>query len=169
MSGELRRNNSHGKFTANDEAHQQRLERVLKQIAKHQGDEVAQVVRLIIQRNLRSGRMQSVLVQLEAITLEDYVRRVADYYQNPGPYLVAGQGGQPRYLWEALFPVLKQWAYHWHLERGLTVAEAVDRASTCAKQAALLIAGRAFPYDTEFDVWAVTLLRQVCAGSKRAY
>jgi hypothetical protein len=169
MSEELGRNNSHGKFTADDEGHQQRLESALKQIAHDQGDEVAQAVRLIVQRNLRSGRLRSVLVQLEAISLEDYVRRVTDCYQNPGPYLVAGQGGRPRYLWEALFPVLQQWAYNWHLGHGLSAAMAADRASTCAKQAALLISSRAFPFDTEFDVWAITLLRQVCAGSKRAH
>jgi hypothetical protein len=167
MGEEAGGNNSQGKSSADDEVDQQRLESVLEKVADRRGGEVAEAVRLIVQRNVRSGRMRSVFAQVEGINLEDYVWRVADRYQNPGPYLVAEQGVRQRYLWEALFPSLQQWAYNWHLDRGLTTRNAVDRASACAKQAALLIARRPFPYDIEFDAWAITLLRQVCAGKNR--
>jgi hypothetical protein len=157
------RDNSNG----GDEMDQARLENTFKQVADQRGAEVAAAVRLIIQRNLRSGRLHTVLAYLDNYTLEDYVWRVADRYQNPGPYLVGGPEQQQPYSWETLFPVLQRWAYNWYLDRGFTDPVARDRASAGARQAALLIIGRSFPYDTEFDVWALTLLRQACAGKNR--
>jgi hypothetical protein len=167
MSEEIGPHNGQDNSTGNEDVDEAYLERIFSKIADQWGDEAARAVRLIVERNLRSGRIQAALTQLDNLTLEEYVRRVADRYQNCGPYLVGTPEQRQSYRWDALFPTLLQWAYNWYLSRGFTEPVARDRASASARQAALLIAGQTFPYDTEFDVWAITLLCQACAGRKR--
>jgi hypothetical protein len=138
------------------------LEAVFDQVGHRCGESVASNVRLIVERNLRSGRVASVLAQTKNLTLADYVWQVVACYQNPGPYLI--ENGHGRQLsCQPLFTVLQEWAYNWQLRHGLTPAEASHEATTCARRALLLITHRAFSYDVPFDAWAIVLLRQICA------
>jgi hypothetical protein len=137
------------------------LETVFDELADRCGETVARNVRLIIGRNLRSGRAGTVLAQTKDITLVDYVWRVAACYQEPGPFLVDSPPGH-KLSWQPLFGALQEWAYNWHLHQDLTAGEASQRATACARRALLLIAHRPFSYDVAFDAWAITLLQQIC-------
>lgn len=154
--------NGPGETTLVNDGREEHLESVFDQVAGRCGDAVARNVRLIIGRNLRSGRVRAVLAQTKSATLSDYVWRVAAYYQKPGPYLVDGPCGRAL-SWQPLFSALQEWAYHWHLRHGATPAEASHQATACARRALLLIAHRPFSYDVAFDTWALALLQQICA------
>jgi hypothetical protein len=140
---------------------EEHLESVFDQLAGRCGETVARNVRLIIGRNLRSGRAGTVLAQTKNITLADYVWRVAAHYQNPGPFLVDRPPGH-EFSRQPLFGALQEWAYNRHLCQGFTAGEAWQRAIGCARRTLLLIAHRPFSYDVAFDAWAITLLQQIC-------
>jgi hypothetical protein len=138
------------------------LEAIFVQVGQRHGAAVARQVRLVVDRNLRSGRAGMVLAQTRGLTLAEYVWRVAGHYQEPGPYFSDSRHGRELNC-QALFTRLQMWAYNWHVRHGMTEERAAQQAPICGRRALLLIAHRPFTYDVPFDAWAVTLLRQLCA------
>jgi RNA polymerase sigma factor (sigma-70 family) len=124
------------------------------------GRELAGKIRPIVSVNLSRGRVHHFLREQETHAPSDYVWRVAEVYQRTNEYVHQVQVAKADEVWQPLYDKLMRWAYclqrkgyhqSW-TELEMTVAE-------CAADAGAQIISSHFPFDTEFDGWAYTLLR----------
>ena len=93
----------------------------------------------------------------------EYVQRVREYYEQLHNYLYAVQNERSRLVWEPLMDKLQTWAYNFLLRKNFYPGrETRDVAQECAAEAAIMILNAHFPYDTEFEPWAYTIVTMAC-------
>jgi RNA polymerase sigma factor (sigma-70 family) len=122
--------------------------------------ELVKQLRPIISVNLARGRVRHFLEGQDEVRPGDYVWRVAEIYGRTRPYVYEVQVVKSEVVWQPLYHKLKRWAVG--LQRSSFHREWFEveqLAAEGATDAATQIIASHFPYDTEFDAWAYTLLR----------
>jgi RNA polymerase sigma factor (sigma-70 family) len=146
------------------EALQRTLKQALHLLTEQKGAELATAVTPIIFTNLDKGRMQTFL-EKQNCTPSDYVRRVANTYEQWHEYVQAVQIEKRTDVWQPLYEQLQKWAYSYLPRIGYPSYarrdERLQQAQTCAAEAAVTLLDAYFPYDVNFDPWACTLLQNV--------
>lgn len=117
-------------------------------------------IRPIIAVNLSRGRVRHFLQGQGTREPRDYVWQVAEIYERTHDYVQEVQVVKSEAVWQPLYGKLMRWSRCFQRKGGhRSWAEVEVRATECAADAAAQIIGSHFPYDTEFDAWAYTLLR----------
>lgn len=139
------------------------LEQAIRQVAEQKGDLLARTIAPIVMINLEKERVHHFLDGQTDCQPEAYVWRVCDFYEKWSSYLYQIQEERNPDLWLSLFDQLKRWSYNYLLKQNFSAlsAQKLQLAADCAVMAAgrLLIAR--FPYDTDFEPWAYTLVQHV--------
>ncbi len=134
------------------------IEKALQTIAP----ELANKVRGILFANLDRGRVETFLAG-DPSRVGEYVERVLGFYSRLSPYLHALQSERGEDAWQPLFKKLRTWAYNFLLRKNFYPGpETLAMADECAAEAALHILNAHFPYDTEFEPWAYTIVTMTC-------
>lgn len=143
---------------------QQAVERALHLLAEQRGKELERAVSPIVFTSLSKGRIQTFL-ERQDYSPADYVRHVADHYEQWHDHVHAVQVEKRSDVWQPLYEQLQQWAFRLLPRMGYPAY--VDRddhrqqAYACAAKAALVLIDAYFPYDVDFEAWAYVLLRNV--------
>jgi len=138
------------------------LQQALEHVAAQQGHDLAKAITPIVMANLDKGRVHYFLDEQNQCQPEDYVQRVADFYQKWQPYLHQIQQERSPELWLPLYDRLKRWAYRFLSSKSFSSpGERAQLALDCAATAATRLLNARFPYDTDFDPWAAVLLKNV--------
>lgn len=141
---------------------QRELENALNALAHTKDEELARHIRPILFINLDRGRLQT-FVEEDPARVQRYVWLVAQTYTRLKPYLHKLQTEQDAETWAALYKQMQTWAYNFFLRKGFRADEHTrDIAIECASDAATIILKSHFPYDTEFDPWAHTIVQNAC-------
>jgi RNA polymerase sigma factor (sigma-70 family) len=147
------------------------LKRALEQalcVLGTQGREgTAASIRPIVFENLnRGGTNDRVCTYLGANpgkTPVDYVYHVADYYEELGSYLCQLQQEKSVHVWEPLFVEMQWWAYNFLRRKDFPPGQQTfQMAKDCAANAGGKLVQAYFPYDTDFDAWACTIVQNHC-------
>jgi RNA polymerase sigma-70 factor (ECF subfamily) len=124
--------------------------------------ELAASLRPILDANLDRGRVETYVGETFTRT-EEYIQRVAVQYARLNPYLQAVQKERSDAVWQPLFDQLQVWAYNFLLRKNFIPDDSTRAiAEECATEAALRILDAHFPYDTEFEPWAYTIVSMSC-------
>jgi hypothetical protein len=126
----------------------------------------------ILRLNYRQGRVHLFLEGRDAPTVQDYVSLVVRTHHELATYLHDLQMCRSKRLILPLYEQLQRWAYHHLLEKCHAPGMATFKgAEKCARNALPAIMAARFPYDTEFESWALIRLRQACrdAGAGHNY
>lgn len=134
------------------------VEKVLQTIEP----KLAASIRSILHANLDRGRVET-FVGADFSRVDQYVKRVADQYTKLSPYIFATQKNMADDVWQPLFKKLQAWAYNFLLMKNFFPgSETQAIADECAANAAMHILNAHFPYDTEFEPWAYTIVTMSC-------
>lgn len=134
------------------------IERTLQAYAP----ELAGKVRGILSANLDRGRVETFLAG-DPSRVGEYVIRVAETYSRLNPHIHAVQNDQTEEAWQPIFDQLRTWAYNFLLRKNFYPGpETLAIADECATEAAVHILDAHFPYDTEFEPWAHTVVTMTC-------
>jgi hypothetical protein len=129
-------------------------------------------IRRIVRANLSDGRVHLFLEGPGPPGIEDYVRLVAKTYRQLSPYIHDLQVRRAKAVILPLYEQLQTWAYNLLLQKSHAPGMAsLKGAEICGQSALLAILAAPFPYDTQFEPWAMMRLRQVCreAGAGNNY
>lgn len=139
------------------------LQRAIQQVAEQKGEPFARAIAPIVMTNLDKGRVHHFLDGQTDNQPEAYVWRVCELYEEWHPYLTQIQQDQDPELWLSLYNQLKQWSYNQLLKEKFFAPpdQKLELAADCAVMAAGRLLHARFPYDTDFDPWAYTLVQNV--------
>ncbi len=117
----------------------------------------------ILLRNHARGRVRYFLKHQENGDLEDYIRRVADYYEQLHEYIHQIQQERRAEVWEPIYKKLHSWAFGRLQQKGLLIEEIRRHQHHvhCATEAAVRILHAHFPYDTGFEPWAFVIVEHM--------
>jgi hypothetical protein len=139
------------------------LEREVEAISQTLSPAAAVELDLIVRANFNDGRVDLFLEGDPSLDIHDYVRLVAETYQQLSPYLHDLQARRSDGAILPLYEQMQRWAYNLLLQKGHTPGmPALEAAVGYARDAILAILLTSFPYDTQFEPWAMLRLRQVC-------
>jgi len=144
------------------EQFQRELDNALKKLEKTEGEVPTHKLWSILLANLDRGRVQT-FVGEEPARIFGYVCLVVQNFSTLNPYLHQLQTEKRRSAWEPLYKRMQTWAYNYFIRKGF-FADNYTReiAIECAGDAATTILKAHFPYDTEFDPWAHTIVQNAC-------
>jgi RNA polymerase sigma factor (sigma-70 family) len=118
-------------------------------------------VRTRVLENLRSGRAARVLDRrFDPPALASYVQKVADTLQAESGRLRALAGADDE-AWQSLHQLLCNRAYQLLLGRGVSQAEASERAHDFAQETCLAIYQGRYPADVPYTAWARRVLTNI--------
>jgi RNA polymerase sigma factor (sigma-70 family) len=141
---------------------QRQLEEALKALDDSKGEGLARQLRPILFSNLDRGRIQGSWDE-NPDRIRDYVWRVAETFATLNPYLHQLQTERRTEVWEPLFERMQTWAYNFFLRKNFAADQQTrEIAIECATEAAIALLNAHFPYDTEFDAWAHTIVQNAC-------
>lgn len=141
----------------------QTLEDALSPIEVEKGKKMTEAIRPIIYTNLARGRIQQYLDEQQNVNLTDYVRIVAHKYEHLHSYLIKVQVEKDPEIWEELFQKLQRWAYEFLRSKQEVVGRnIIQDAIDCAANASSTILVAQFPFDIDFERWAVLLVQNAC-------
>lgn len=148
---------------------QSELRQAVSRLDGQIGPAVTAEILQVLSANLAGGRIAFYLANRPSGSPDDYVRRVCECYLRLHPYLRQLQVEKSAPAWDALLAKMQRWGYSFLLKKGFDRSEATYRLAYdySADAAAALVHAR-FPYDTEFDPWAVVLLQNTCRKRMRA-
>jgi len=122
-------------------------------------------VAAIVNANHEKGRVRS-FVSGNGLTVDEYIVRVRQYYQQYQSYLDALQIQKDDAEWLSLFAKMQQWAFRFLRQHTRTKflphRRRVQLTHDCATEACAVLLHAVYPYDVEFDPWAVMLQQNVC-------
>ena len=146
------------------EALEMALEQAVQSLAEQRGTALATAVTPIIFTNLDKGRIQN-LLERQDCSPTDYVRSVADKYEQWREYVHAVQIEKRADVWQPLYKQLQKWAFSYLPRIGYPSYASRDdklrEAQACAAEAAAVLLNAYFPYDVKFEPWACILLQNV--------
>jgi RNA polymerase sigma factor (sigma-70 family) len=124
-------------------------------------------IRPIILKNLargkNAGRVGNYLTGNPGKLPCDYVGRVADYYEELSCYLQQIQEEKSDQIWEPLFEKMQWLAYNYLRQKNFMAGQQTFQLATdCAADAGGELVQAYFPYDTDFDPWACTIVQNHC-------
>lgn len=138
------------------------IELALERLAETRGAELARQIKPILLANLDRGRIHRFL-DGKSDQVQPYVWRVADGFSSLHVYLHKIQSGRDPEVWQPLYERMQTWAYNFFLRKNFVVDDHTrEIAIECATEAAIRLLNSHFPYDTEFDAWAHTLVQHTC-------
>lgn len=138
------------------------LEATLKTLAETLGEPVVRQIKPILLINLARGRVET-FIQGDPDRIPAYVHCVVENFSALHVYLHQLQTEQSSTAWEPLYKRMQTWAYNFFLRKNFYADEHTrEIAAECATEAAITLLHAHFPYDTEFDPWAHTLVLHSC-------
>jgi len=138
------------------------IELALEQLAETRGAELARQIKPILLVNLNRGRLHRFLDE-KPDQVQSYVWLVADGFSTLHGYLHKIQIERAPEVWHTLYERMQTWAYTFFLRKNFAADDPTrEIAIECATEAALQLLDSHFPYDTEFDAWAHTLVQNTC-------
>jgi len=124
--------------------------------------ERAAVFRSVLYANLDRGRVET-FIGNDLNCVGDYVQRVVEHHARLSSYIKSVQSERSDAVWLPLFQKLQMWAYNFLLRKNFAPGDSTRVvAEECATEAALRILDAYFPYDTDFDPWAHTIITITC-------
>jgi hypothetical protein len=124
----------------------------------------------IVRANFNDGRVHLFLEGSQAPGVEDYVRLVVKTYRQLSPYVHNLQVRRAKAAILPLYEQLQTWAYNLLLQKSHAPGMAsLKGAEICGQTALLAILAAPFPYDIQFESWAMIRLRQVCREAGAGY
>lgn len=124
--------------------------------------ELAVKLRPVLLANLDRGRVETFTGD-DLARVGEYVQRIREHYERLHNYLHAVQDERSGLVWEPLFAKLHTWAYNFLLRKNFYPGqETSDIAQARAADAAMRLIEAHFPYDTEFEPWAYTIVTMSC-------
>lgn len=137
-------------------------------VAAKLGPDTAAKIREIVDKNHQYGRLHTYLEGNQGCAPGHYVRLVTEIYQQQHLYLRQVQRLRSETEWEPLYEQIKKWTFSYLRSRGLAPGPDTGQlAVDYAAEASLALIKARFPYDTEFDAWAVVITRNICARHMR--
>jgi RNA polymerase sigma factor (sigma-70 family) len=143
------------------------IDAVLNQLPAGEDSQRSAVLRSMILRNIRSGRINRFFGLNRNLRLRDYISTVAGIYDRLADYVQGLQVAESQELWSQLYQKLLSWAFHICL-RSMPPHEAGLSAQDFASEAALAIFTAEFPFDVEFEPWAYMFVLHYCRRGIRA-
>lgn len=139
------------------------LKKAIERFATLEGGKWTAALEPILLTNHARGRVRYFLDHHENSNLEDYIRRVADYYEQLHEYIHQVQQERRADVWEPIFQKLHRWAFGRLRYKGYPVEEIHRRQHHvhCATESAMRILRAHFPYDTGFDPWAFVIVEKM--------
>lgn len=134
------------------------IEKTLKTIDR----ELAISIRPILYANLDRGRVET-FIGNDLSRVGEYMQRVIEQYARLNLYIQSVQDERSDTVWQPLFQKLQIWAYSFLLRKNFALGDSTRViAEECATEAALRILDAYFPYDTDFEPWAHTIITITC-------
>lgn len=119
-------------------------------------------LRSILHTNLDRGRVEH-FIENDIAKVDEYARRVHEHYLRLHRYLESVQQTRTDEAWQPLLVKLQTWAYNFLRRKGFAPGPSTrEIAEECATESALRLLDAHFPYDTEFDPWAHTIVSMAC-------
>lgn len=119
-------------------------------------------LRRILHTNLDRGRVEH-FIENDIARVNEYVRRVHECYLRLHPCIESVQKARTDEAWQPLLLNLQTWAYNFLRRKGFAPGLSTrEIAEECATEAALRLLDAHFPYDTEFNPWAHTIVSMAC-------
>lgn len=144
------------------------IEQALANFAMRISPEQYTFVRQIIYTNLSRARLKYFLNKHPGHAPTDYVEHVVETYLRLTDYLTQVQVKKTEEVWEPLFERIKKWCGRFLIKNGFSYKpETNELIYEYAQEAALALVHARFPYDTEFDPWAVVIVHNVCLKRMR--
>lgn len=138
------------------------IEKTLQFLGTESKSQITASIRTVLFTNLDRGRVEN-FIGHDIIRIGEYVRRVIENHARLNPYLQAVQKERTDAVWQPLFDQLQLWAYNFLLRKNFMPGDSTRAiAGECATEAALRILDAHFPYDTEFEPWAYTIVSMSC-------
>lgn len=137
------------------------LEQALKKLELEKNVAFCNTLRPILFTTLERKRIQAYL-ENTGLSPEEYVRRVAKYYEDQYEYVSTLQEVRDNQAWTKVYVTLNQKAYQYYVSYGQTSQHARELAEEAANETATRILNTHFPYDVNFTSWMYTILRNVC-------
>jgi len=138
------------------------IEKTLQSIEDESGSQTAASIRLVLHANLDRGRVEN-FIGNDISYVGEYVRRVIEQYARLNSYIQSVQSERLDMVWLPLFNQLQLWAYNFLLRKNFVPGPSTRAiAEECATEAALHILDAHFPYDTDFEPWAHTIITITC-------
>lgn len=139
------------------------LEEAFQALAQNHGSEQIDAIRPIIFTNYERGRVQHFLSGEDAPTPYEYVKKVADCYEEKAAYLSEIQKGSPD-VWGQLYLEIYQLAYRYLIKTGFQQeTKTFDDAEDCAQLISQELLHAYYPYDTSFKSWLTVITRNICS------
>lgn len=147
---------------------QEELDRALARLATRAGKPLADAIRPVLQENLKRGRIQYHLSHTAGSTVSNYVEQVATNYKRCHAHLHQLQVEKSSEVWVPLLKKMECWAYSFLIKNNFVHSEETHQlAQDYSTDAAAVLVRAHFPYDTEFESWAVVLLQHTCRKQLR--
>jgi RNA polymerase sigma factor (sigma-70 family) len=142
---------------------EQAIQTALQNLAEDKGGELAKIIHRILSANMERGRLQVFLERNEDNAPGDYVRVISECYAKLNAYVHQVQVEKTEEVWNPLFRKMQHWAYSWWLKHNFPPGvETFLIAQDCAAEAAAALVNAHFPFDTDFEAWAVVLVQYIC-------
>jgi hypothetical protein len=148
------------------------VERAVAAMCHPLSNATAGAIHDIVRANFTNGRVQVFLQGHDSVNVQDYVYLVVKTHRQLSTYLYDLQVRRFEKDLLPLFEQLQLWAYNLLLQKDHAPGMAsLAGAEKCARNALRAILSTPFPYDTEFEPWAIIRLRHVCreAGAGSNY
>ncbi len=138
------------------------IETALQILAQRKDEDVARQLRPILLTNLERGRIQT-FTEGRGDQTPAYVEYVATNFIALHAYLHQLQIERSTAAWDPLFKRMQTWAYNFFLRKNFAADDhTLELAMECATEAANILLTAHFPYDTDFDPWAHTIVSHTC-------
>lgn len=142
----------------NNDINQQSIDAAIEYLPVAEYGPFLPTIRQVIFENLRRGRLQKFIGQSSGLTLEDYVRQVAQTIRAETE-TIQRLSAHDSEAWENLHKKLRLRAYMNLLKIGVDHYEAYERANDFAQDACLAVITGHYPGDVPHTAWAQCILR----------
>lgn len=146
----------------------QAVEEALQALEQEEEPAFVRAVSRIVWQNVDKGRLRKFLANESVANEQEYVRCVAAHYRAQRDYVHRLRHTDDPQVWEPLYILLQKASY-----RALTrmsfqnQVERYNHAVQCASDAAIVLATRPFPFDTDFKAWAFVIVQYICKNHVR--
>lgn len=144
------------------------LTQALDELAAKTSSPIAAQISEILRANQKRKRIAYYFEQSPGTSIGDYVMQVSDIYTRLHPYIHELQVEKSEKALNDLLKKMDFWARSFLSRKGFEFSEATRQlARDICMDAAAAVVKAYFPYDTEFDPWAVVLLQNICRKQLR--
>ena len=127
-----------------------------RDLSNVRGTSHARAIEPIVTQNYQLKRVHKFLNRRQIDTSNQYVWQVSDHYHTYHPYLTKLHG-HDTVTWHDLLGKVEEWTRYHTLK-----ADCFSSWTDCLQESVLAISQARFPYDTSFDQWSHTIVRNKC-------